>query len=107
MKVISKSILLAVAASVLLSQNVWAGGLYTWTDKNGVVHITNSPTEAERAKAKKARKKVVASTPTDSKTDIKKDEHEFIRDVRAEQKYEKDQIDKARKDAIDVLNFAR
>ncbi len=111
MKILIKSVLLAAAASLFLTQNVCSEGLYTWTDKNGVVHITSSPTEAERAKAKQARKRVDPSASRGSKTDVKKDakteEHEFIRAVRSEQKYEKDQIDKSRKDARDVLDSIR
>jgi len=111
MKILIKSVLLAAAASLFLTQNVCSEGLHTWTDKNGVVHITSSPTEAERAKAKKARKRVAPSTSkaskTDVKTDVKTEDHEFIKAVRSEQKYEKDQIDKARRDAINVLDSVR
>jgi len=101
-------VLLVIAIIFFVSQDAWSQKLYTWKDKNGVVHITTSPTQAELRQAQKkpkpAREKG-GSAPIKSRQANEGIDRKFIKDVQAAQKHEKDQIDKARKDAADVLNM--
>ena len=59
------SVFLALAASVILIQNISAGDLYTWTDKNGVVHIANSPTQSEKKQAAKYKRQKSKPAPAE------------------------------------------
>ena len=107
MKMTMSPILLVIAIIFFVSHDAWSQKLYTWKDKNGVVHITTSPTQAELKQAKKTKiaREKRRSAPIESRQANEEKDHKFIKDVQAAQKHEKDQIDKARKDAIDVLNI--
>jgi len=45
------AMLLRIACSILLTQPVWAGVIYTWVDENGVTHYSQQPPEQEQSKA--------------------------------------------------------
>jgi hypothetical protein len=106
MKKTLRPVLLSIAVIFFLSQNAWSQKLYTWKDRNGVVHITTSPTQSELRQMKKAKvaKGKSGSAPVENRQAEPNKEQQFIKDAAAAQKHEKDQITKARKDTIDVLN---
>lgn len=107
MKAVICSLLAAVLVPVFAYQDVRAQKLYTWTDKEGVVHITTSPTEAEMIKANKAkivRKKAEASQAQGRKKQANKDERDYIRESETRQKEAAEAYKKTVRDAKEVLD---